>query len=243
MRPPHTSAFRSVCSSVDFYTRAVRAERMVRALMPHNALIVGDWAYLDRTGSHARFVTPVAATVLDELYADSRIVANTLPSVRYGSHERIMAGLLAKCAVVSESTPWLDRAMDRCPSFFGLKDGLSDTIHSILIDSAIEEKIEASVTAAHEMFSMEKFITELLSYVELERYRKADLGWWTFPPRAWRTRAAFRIARRVPSVTSPYTTCEAQACRCLSGGVFVGVPDSPAAGTPISSASSRTALP
>jgi hypothetical protein len=176
--------FLSVCSSVDFYTRAVRAERMVRALMPHNALIVGDWTYLDRTGSRARFVTPVAATVLDELYADSRIVANTLPSVRYGSHERIMAGLLAKCAVVSESTPWLDRTMDRCPSFFGLKDGLSDTLHSILSDSAIEEKIEASATAAQEMFSMEKFITEVLSYVELERYRKADLGWWAFPPRA-----------------------------------------------------------
>jgi hypothetical protein len=66
-----------------------------------------------RTGSRARFAAPLAATALDELYADSRIVANTLPSMRYGSHERIMAGLLAKCTVVSESTPWLDRTMDR----------------------------------------------------------------------------------------------------------------------------------
>jgi len=176
--------FLSVCSSVDFYARAVRAERMVRALMRHNALIIGDWSYLDQAGSRARFIAPIPAAALDELYADSRIIANTLPSVRYGTHERVTAGLLAKCAIVSESTPWLDRTMERCPSFFALQGDISDTLHSVLHDPAIEEKIGASATAAREMYSMENFITEILSYVELERYRKADLGWWTFPPRA-----------------------------------------------------------
>jgi len=175
--------FLSVCSAVDFYARAVRAERMVRALMSHNALIVGDWSYLDRAGSRAQFIAPIAATALDELYADSRIVANTLPSVRYGSHERVMAGLLAKCAIVSESTPWLNRTMEGCPSFFGLNGDLGDTIQSVLNDPAIEEKIEASTAVAREMFSMDNFVAEILSYVELERYRKADLNWWSFPPR------------------------------------------------------------
>jgi hypothetical protein len=88
--------FLSVCSSVDFYARAVRAERMVRDLMPHNALIVGDWSWLDRTGSRARFIDPIAATALDELYADSRIIANTLPSVRYGTHRRRHGGPAGK---------------------------------------------------------------------------------------------------------------------------------------------------
>ncbi|HVW07898.1 MAG TPA: hypothetical protein VHC90_04920 [Bryobacteraceae bacterium] len=182
--------FLSVCSSVDFYARAVRAERMVRALMRRNALIVGDWSYLDRTGSRAQFHAPVAASALDDLYADSRIVVNTLPAVRYGSHERVMAGLFARCAVVSDSTPWLDDTLSRCPSFFGLnidapsfEENLNDTAGSILADSSMEEKIEASAASASEIFSMENFASEILSYLELEKYRKADLGWWAFPPR------------------------------------------------------------
>ena len=177
--------FLSVCSSIDFYARAVRAERMVRALMRHNALIVGDWSHLDQSASRARFAPPIPASALDEIYADSRIVANTLPSVRYGEHERIMAGLLAGCAVISDSTPHLDRTLERFPVFRGVAtdDEIDHAIGSLLADPAIEDKLTASLRLAREMFSLENFVTEVLSLLELERYRKADLNWWTFPPR------------------------------------------------------------
>ncbi|HEY4085612.1 MAG TPA: hypothetical protein VGM43_06715 [Bryobacteraceae bacterium] len=82
--------FLSICSSVDLYVRTVRAEHMVRALMRHNALSVGDWSHIDQTGARARFTPAIPASALDELHADSRIVANILPSVRYGERERIM---------------------------------------------------------------------------------------------------------------------------------------------------------
>lgn len=182
--------FLSVCSTIDMYARAVRAERMVKALMPHNALIVGDWSHLDCSNSRARFLAPIAATALDGLYADSRIVANTLPSVRFGSHERIMAGLLSKCAVVSESTPWLTKTMSPCPAFFGLnidvpsfEGNLSDALQTVLNDPATAERTELSLPVAREMYSMETFVNEILSYVELEKYRKTELDWWAFPPR------------------------------------------------------------
>jgi hypothetical protein len=177
--------FLSVCSSVDFYVRAVRAEQMVRALMRHNALIVGDWSHLDQTGARARFIPPIPASELDELYADSRIVANILPSVRYGEHERIMAGLLSGCAVISDSTPHLDRTLERFLVFRGVatSDEIDHAISSLLTDPAIEDKLTASLALAREMFSLENFVTEVLSLLELERYRKADLNWWTFPPR------------------------------------------------------------
>src|SRR6185312_12806600 len=141
---------------VDFYVRAVRAERMVRALMQHNALIVGDWSHLDQSGARARFAPPVPASALDELYADSRIVANILPSVRYGEHERIMAGLLSGCAVISDSTPHLDRTLERFPVFRGvaLYHEIDQAITSLLTDPAIEEKLTASLALAREMFSL-----------------------------------------------------------------------------------------
>lgn len=183
--------FLSVCSAVDFYARAVRAERMVRALMRHNALIVGDWSHIDRSGARAQFAPAVPANALDELYAESRILANTLPGVRVGSHERVTAGLFAKCAVISESTPWLTRAMDRYPSFHGLnidspsfEDDLGATLHSVLNDPGIEEKIEVSTATARQVFSIENFVKELLGCLELEKYRKTALDWWSFPPRS-----------------------------------------------------------
>jgi len=182
--------FLSVCSSVDFYARAVRAERMVRALMRHKALIIGDWSHLDRSASRASFAPPIAASALDELYADSRIVANILPSVRYGEHERIMAGLLSGCAVISDSTPHLERTLERFPVFHGVTidqpshaEEIDRAIESLRTDPAIEEKLATSLNVAREMFSLESFVTEVLSFLELEHYRKADLGWWTFPPR------------------------------------------------------------
>jgi hypothetical protein len=57
---------------------------------------------------------------LNALYAETQILINTLPAVRFGMHERILAGLFSKAVVVSESTPHLQQRLSGCPSFFGL---------------------------------------------------------------------------------------------------------------------------
>jgi hypothetical protein len=95
-----------------------------------------------------------------------------------------MAGLLSGCAVISNSTPHLDRTLERFPVFrdVAIGDEIDLAISSLLTDPAIEDKLTASV--ALEMFSRQHFVTEILSLLELERYRKADLNWWAFPPRA-----------------------------------------------------------
>ena len=180
--------FLSACSLVDRYARAVRAERMVHALMPHDALIVGDWSHLDRSGSKARFVPPVKAEDLDELYADSKIVVNTLPTVRFGMHERIIAGLFAKAAVVSDSTPFLQKRFQNCPSFLGVdidketfSEQLSATLTSCLADSSMAEKTQVSAAVAHDLFGLESFVQHLLDYAELERFRQA-ISFWNFQP-------------------------------------------------------------
>jgi hypothetical protein len=106
-------------------------------------------------------------------------------NVRYGEHERIMAGLLAGCAVISDSTPHLDRTLERFPVFRGIATGdeIDHAITSLLTDPAIEDTLTASLALAREMFSLENFVNEVLSLLELERYRRTDLNWWAFPPR------------------------------------------------------------
>ncbi len=177
-----------VCCSIDRYARAKRAERMVQNLMRHDVLIVGDWSHLDRSDARARFAPALPGSQLDALYAESKIVVNTSPSVRHGIHERIMAGLRAKSAVLSDCTPHLQRALADCPAFLGLDidaadfpDQLDATLAATLADPDMPAKVAASADEAARLFSMESFIDVIMEHVHLEAHRRSVVG-WTFPP-------------------------------------------------------------
>lgn len=180
--------FLFVCSSVDLYVRAVRAERMVRALMPLDAVIVGDWSHLDRTTARARFRDPIPAHLLDRAYADARITVNTSPSVRRGLHERIMAGLFAKSAILSDTTPYLRQTLAACPAFHGIDidsetfpKAVAATIPAILANPATEAETETSLRIARELFSFEDVIQSFLDCYALETHRRTVQP-WAFPP-------------------------------------------------------------
>ncbi len=188
--------FLSACSAVDRYVRAVRAERMVRALLPHNAVIVGDWSYLDRPGARARFWAPMAATRLDSLYADSRIVVSTSPSVRHGMHERVMAGLLAKAFVLSDTSPYLRATLRDCPGFLGCNIDqpsfpaeVDCAVQTCLSDPQSPERIEVSFQAAAKLFSFDRFIDQFFDHVAIEKHRQG-LTAWAFPSTTRRRAAA-----------------------------------------------------
>lgn len=176
------------CCAIDRYVRAVRAERMVRALLRHDVLIVGDWSHLDTSGARARFAPPLPAEDLDALYAEAKLVVNTSPSVRYGIHERIMGGLLAKSAVLSDITPFLRQTLAPCPAFLPVDIDAADfpcrldaALSAALADPAMPDKTAVSLGEAKRMFSMDAFVAALLEHVQLERHRRTVLG-WCFPP-------------------------------------------------------------
>jgi hypothetical protein len=181
--------FLFACSAVDRYARAVHAERMVHALLPLDALIIGDWSHLDRPGARARFSAPVHASALDELYANSKIVVNTLPSVLAGTHERIVAGMLAKAAVVSNSTPFLDRDLSDCPSFVGINidqgqfaDVVAEAVGAVLVDPEMQAKVDISAASAARRHSMQGFVIAVLEHLLLDAQRR-DKVHFAFPPR------------------------------------------------------------
>ena len=187
--------FLNACSLVDHYVRAVRAERMVRALLPQNALIVGDWSYLDKPGARAKFCAPMPADQLDDLYSDSRIVVSTSPSVRYGMHERVMAGLLAKAFVLSDTTPYLQTTFRNCPGFLGcnIDDAsfageVDHTVTACLSDPCSPAKVTVSLQIAEKLFSLETFVDQFFDLLSLEQHRQS-VSPWTFPS-ALRHRAA-----------------------------------------------------
>jgi hypothetical protein len=176
--------FLSTCSFVDFYARAVRAERMVLALMRHNALIVGDWSHLDKSNSRARFQGPIAAGELDDLYAKSKILVNTLPTVRFGLHERILAGFFAKTAVISDTTPFLQKKLEHCSSFFGLDidqpnftEALDHTVTSCLADPDTARKIEATAELTKSEFSFDGYVQQIIEHLRVAVYSHALSGW------------------------------------------------------------------
>jgi glycosyltransferase involved in cell wall biosynthesis len=180
--------FLFACSAVDYYVRALRAERMVTTLMRHDALIVGDWSHMDRSSARARFHAPIPADRLDDLYAESRIVVSTSPTVRYGIHERVMAGLLAKSAVLSDTTPFMQNLLKDCPSFLGIDidqptfgEQVDSALSSFLADPASPAKVESSAAVARELFSFDAFIQQLLDHVALEKHLR-QLDWWTVTP-------------------------------------------------------------
>lgn len=181
--------FLFTCSVVDRYVRAVRAERMVNALMAHEEVtIIGDWSHLDQSGSRAHFLPPVSATELDELYTNTKVVINSSPPVRSGIHERIVAGLFAKASVISDATPYSRKILAGCPSFFGVdiesdsfRDSIDTALADCLSDSAMQDKIDASALVADRLFSIEQFAQEIFGLAEIETARR-NVSSWSFQP-------------------------------------------------------------
>lgn len=165
--------FYRVCAEVDMYTRAVRADLMARHLMRHDAIIYGDWDYLDKSSSRASFRGRIPASDLHRLYANTRILVNTSPSVRSGVHERIMSGMLSKCCVLSDRTPFLDRELGTLPSFAGI-----DIDHATVgdqVDAALDllrqgPDVETAYRFASVSYSVDRFVGELLQFIEIEQF-------------------------------------------------------------------------
>jgi hypothetical protein len=115
-------------------------------------------------------------------------VVNTSPSVRRGMHERIMAGLLARAAVLSDTTPYLDRTLAGAPAFLGVDIDAPDCaaaaaerLRQAWADPDMPDKAAASEAFARQAFGFEPFLDRLLAHVGIERHRR-EIGFFAFPP-------------------------------------------------------------
>lgn len=186
-----TLLFRA-CSEVDRYVRAVRAERMLRAVMRHGGHIFGDWPHIDKANTHARFHGTLPAEKLGDLYARSRILVNVSPCTVKFVHERIVAAFLAKAFSISDATPFVTEALAAYPNFMPvaidsadlageLAAHLSD-IHRLSLnpDGDFPRMLENSRRRAEDEFGIDRFMVALLDLVSLHRLEQAS-SFWSFP--------------------------------------------------------------
>lgn len=183
------AVFLRMCSEVDQYVRAVRAERMLREVMRHGGHIFGDWPHIEKANTRARFHGAVSADQLCELYGRSKILVNISPCTLKYVHERIVAAFLAKCFSISDATPFMHETLAAYPNFKSVDiDGteLSDQmdlriseIRYLASNPAPElaTMFEESKRRAEDEFGVDRFLDELLKLVAIHRLEQESTFW------------------------------------------------------------------
>jgi len=181
--------FLRMCSEVDKYVRAVRAERMLREVMRHGGHIFGDWPHIEKANTSARFHGTVSAEKLYEVYGRSKMLVNVSPCTLKYVHERIVAAFLAKCFSISDATPFMREALAAYPNF---KSVDIDSVElSLQMDLRISEArysasnlgpelssmLEESKQRAEEEFGVDRFLNEILNLVATYRLEQASSFW------------------------------------------------------------------
>jgi hypothetical protein len=181
--------FLRMCSEVDKYVRAVRAERMLREVMRHGGHIFGDWPHIEKANTPARFHGTISAEKLYEVYGRSKILVNVSPCTLKYVHERIVAAFLAKCFSISDATPFMHEALAAYSNF---KSVDIDSVElSLQMDLRISEArysasnlgpelssmLEESKQRAEEEFGVDRFLNEILNLVATYRLEQESSFW------------------------------------------------------------------
>ncbi len=181
------------CSEVDFYVRAVRAERMLREVMRHGGHVFGDWPHIDKVNTRARFHGTIPAENLYQLYSRSCILMNVLPCTMNFVHERIIAALMSEAFSISDGTDFVKQALVNYPNFKSVSidsPALSDELDLHISElrklgsdhkNELQDMLRQSRLRAENEFSLDRLIGEILELVSLVQLER-DSSFWTFPP-------------------------------------------------------------
>jgi hypothetical protein len=174
----------AVLQQVDLYVRLVHATRMAQALCRVPADIIGArWDHIDKTGAKARFLPPVNAVALAELYADTQFIVNTTPNFSGGTHERVLHGFAAKSCVISDDNDFTRRRFGNLPSYFGFDWTDPDWAEKIAARFAgrdtYDDRVQPALDLMESEFDLGKLMQAMIEIAELMRLGEsfAPLGY------------------------------------------------------------------
>jgi hypothetical protein len=127
--------FFGVMQEVDRYIRGWRSDKMVRALLPHHARIVGrGWEYLKDEPRRAVFFPPCSPWEMCQSMVFFRLCANTNPLWRDGMHERIYYAMMLGAITLTDRTERTDALFGDLSQYRGFDwgDDLGDVIAQAL---------------------------------------------------------------------------------------------------------------
>ena len=168
----YRTQFWAVVQSLDYYLRNKRALDLVNWLkMQEGAVIVGrGWDSIDRTHARATFLPSIPLEESNLLYAQTQFVFNTNP---YGAdiiHERVVAGLMRKCCVITDRNAWWDKNFSAVPALLRLDMGqsLDDQISPFVTDNAAE-RAATGFEPALQHFGLQDNPAEIIACAERTR--------------------------------------------------------------------------
>jgi len=133
-----TVGLATIVAKVDHYVRLARAQRVVQALAPHDALIVGEeWRAQLPPRARARVVASCTMPELLGLMANARVSVNVQPNNREAPHERLLYGMQRGCCVLTDAPPPMLAAVGAAHvQAFRWDDPLEDVVAELLRDPA-----------------------------------------------------------------------------------------------------------
>lgn len=140
-----TVGMATIVARVDHYVRLARARRLVQALAPHDALIVGEgWRAVLPPRARARVVASCTMPELLGLMSQSRVVVNVQPNNREAPHERLLYGMQRGCCVLTDAPAPMRAAVGaEHVRAYRWDDTLDDVVAEVLRDPAGAHTIAA----------------------------------------------------------------------------------------------------
>ncbi len=167
LTPGDLDLFMGAIQEVDAFIRGWRSDKLVRALLPHPALIVGrGWEYLHTESHRANFIPPVPSPECWSLIWESKIVANCNPLWRDGFHERVWGGLITGAFTLTDRTVKSDALFGNLDTYIGFEwqDDLEDVVASTL--RRAEDGDFDYIQTANKVLS-ESGLTDYTTYIRL----------------------------------------------------------------------------
>ncbi|MCA3358807.1 MAG: hypothetical protein ING02_12485 [Roseomonas sp.] len=184
-----TTLFLRMCTEVDKYVRAVRAERMLHEVMRHGGHIFGDWPHIEKTNTRARFHGTVSAEKLHEIYGRSKMLVNVSPCTLKYVHERVVAAFLSKCFSISDGTAFMTQELAAYPNFRSVDidspelsdqlDGRIGEVRYLASNAGLElsNMLDESKRRAEYEFGVDQFLNEIINLVSIYRLEQESSFW------------------------------------------------------------------
>lgn len=134
--------FWGIIQEVDGYIRAWRSDKLARALLQHEAVIIGNgWDYLKTETSQDIFTPAIHPSKIIEEMGKFKITANTSPLWKYGIHERVGRSISLKCITLTDRSIAGDDGFGDLANYRGFEwsDSLEDVCSETLTNAQNEQ--------------------------------------------------------------------------------------------------------
>lgn len=169
--------YHALVAHADHLARLRKATAVARALRALPVTFVGGaWDHVASTGDRARFLPPAGLPAVRALMADSRTVLNVQPGTTDSMHDRLLLGLHAGAATISDSNRVIDSLVgaDAFVRWDGDPTHIADVVSETLRDlPAADQTAGAGYRLARERLTLERMASGIVQTVALHRALRA----------------------------------------------------------------------